>query len=65
MMFKDLENLAVQAGYRFAEAVKDGDKWHVILDDEDGEVSYTATTVQEAVDKATEALNRILNRFER
>jgi len=26
-MFKELEILAAQAGYRFAEAVKDGDKW--------------------------------------
>lgn len=64
-MFKDLENLAAQAGYRFAEAVKDGEKWHVILDDEDGEITYTGATVQEALDKATEALNRVLNRFER
>ena len=64
-MFRDLENLAAQAGYRFAEAVREGEKWHVILDDEDGEVSFIGDTVHEAVDKATEALNRILNRFER
>ena len=64
-MFKELEILAAQAGYRFAEAVKDGEKWHVILDDEDGEMSFTGNTVQEAVEKATESLVRILNRFDR
>jgi len=64
-MFKELEILAAQAGYRFAEAVKIGEEWHVILDDEDGELSYKGTTVHEAVAKATENLVRILNRFER
>lgn len=64
-MFKELEILAAQAGYRFAEAVKDGEKWHVILDDEDGELTFVGDTVQEAVEKATENLVRILNRFER
>lgn len=64
-MFRDLENLAAQAGYRFAEAVREGEKWHVILDDEDGEITFTGETVQEATDKAMESLNRILNRFER
>jgi hypothetical protein len=64
-MFKELEILAAQAGYRFAEAVKVGEEWHVILDDEDGELSYKGTTCQEAVQKATENLVRILNRFER
>ena len=64
-MFKELEILAAQAGYRFAEAIKDGDKWHVILDDEDGEMSFTGATVQEAVEKAIESLVRILNRFDR
>jgi predicted RNase H-like HicB family nuclease len=61
MMFKELEILAAQAGYRFAEAVKDGEKWHVILDDEDGELAFVGDTVQEAVEKATERLVRILN----
>jgi predicted RNase H-like HicB family nuclease len=60
-MFKELEILAAQAGYRFAEAVKDGEKWHVILDDEDGELAFVGDTVQEAVEKATERLVRILN----
>ena len=60
-MFKELEILAAQAGYRFAEAVKDGEKWHVILDDEDGELSFTGATCQEAVERATERLVRILN----
>lgn len=64
-MFKELEILAAQAGYRFAEAIKDGEKWHVILDDEDGEMSFTGDTVQEAIEKATERLVRILNRFDR
>jgi hypothetical protein len=64
-MFKELEILAAQAGYRFAEAVKDGDKWLVILDDEDGERSFSGETVQEAVEKATESLVRLLNQFDR
>jgi len=64
-MFKELEILAAQAGFRFAEAIKIGEQWHVILDDEDGEMSYTGATVQEAVEKATENLVRILNRFDR
>lgn len=64
-MFKELEILAAQAGFRFAEAIKVGEQWHVILDDEDGEMSYTGATVQEAVEKATENLVRILNRFDR
>lgn len=64
-MFKELEILAAQAGFRFAEAIKIGEQWHVILDDEDGEMSYTGATVQEAVERATENLVRILNRFDR
>jgi len=64
-MFKELEILAAQAGYRFAEAVKIGEKWHVILDDEDGERSFSGATCQEAVEKATESLVRLLNQFER
>jgi len=64
-MFKELDVLAAQAGYRFAEAVKVGDEWHVILDDEDGEISYVGKTPQEAAEKAIENLVRILNRFER
>lgn len=60
-MFKELEILAAQAGYRFAEAVKDGEEWHVILDDEDGELTFVGDTVQEAVERATERLVRILN----
>ena len=60
-MFKELEILAAQAGYRFAEAIKDGEKWHVILDDEDGELTFVGDTVQEAVERATERLVRILN----
>ena len=64
-MFKELEILAAQADFRFAEAIKIGEEWHVILDDEDGEMSYKGATVQEAVEKATENLVRILNRFDR
>jgi len=64
-MFKELEILAAQAGYRFAEAIKVGEEWHVILDDEDGELSYKGATVQEAIEKATENLVRILNRHDR
>ena len=60
-MFKELEILAAQAGYRFAEAINDGEKWLVILDDEDGELTFVGDTVQEAVERATERLVRILN----
>ncbi len=60
-MFKELETLAAQAGYRFAEAIKVGEEWQVILDDEDGEISFNGATVQEAVERATERLVRILN----
>lgn len=60
-MFKELEILAAQAGYRFVEAIKNGEKWHVILDDEDGELAFVGDTVQEAVEKAIERLVRILN----
>lgn len=63
-MFKELEILAAQAGYRFAEAVLEGGKWSVILDDEDGELTFTADTVQEAVEKAIERLVAILNRHD-
>ena len=64
-MFKELEILAAQAGFRFAEAIKVGEEWHVILNAEDGEMSYKGATVQEAVEKATENLVRILNRHDR
>ena len=64
-MFKELEILAAQAGFRFAEAIKVGEEWHVILDDEAGAVSYTGATPQEAVETAIECLVRILNRDER
>lgn len=64
-MFKELEVLAAQVGYRFAEAVKQGEKWHVILDDEDGELSFIGDTVQEAVERATERLVAILNRIDK
>lgn len=61
-MFQELEILAAQVGYRFAEAVQVDGKWHVILDDEDGELSFVGETVQEAIEKATERLVAIINR---
>jgi hypothetical protein len=64
-MFKELEILAAQAGFRFAEAIKVGEEWRIVLDDEDGEISYTGATLQEAVEKATECLVRVLNRYDR
>jgi len=62
---KELEILAAQAGFRVQDCLQLDDKWHVILDDETGEVHHTGATAQEAIEKATEALVRILNRFER
>ena len=38
LMFKELEVLAAQVGYRFAEAIQVHGKWYVVLDDEDGEI---------------------------
>jgi len=64
-MFKEIENLAAQAGFRFAEAVKVGEQWFVILDDEDGEVSYTGDTIEAALEKTKECLLRVLNRHDR
>lgn len=61
-MFKELEILAAQVGYRFAEAIQVNGQWHVILDDEDGEMSFVGETVQEAIQKATERLMAIINR---
>lgn len=61
-MFKELEILAAQVGYRFAEAILVDGKWHVILDDEDGEMSFVGETIQEAIEKATERLVAIVNR---
>ena len=61
----ELEVLAAQVGYRVQDCLQIDGVWTVILDDEDGEMSYKGATVQEAVEKATENLVRILNRFDR
>ena len=61
----ELEVLAAQVGYRVQDCLQIEGVWTVILDDEDGEISFTGATVQEAVEKATENLVRILNRFDR
>ena len=61
-MFKELEVLAAQVGYRFAEPILVDGKWHVILDDEDGEMSFVGETIQEAIERATERLVAIINR---
>ena len=63
-MFKELEVLAAQVGYRFAEAIQVHGKWYVVLDDEDGEISFTGDTIQEAIEKATQRLVAIANRHE-
>ena len=62
---KELEILAAQAGYRVQDCLQIEGVWTVILDDEDGEMSFTGATVQETVEKAIESLVRILNRFDR
>ena len=60
-MFKELEILAAQAGYRFAEAVKDGDKWLSRWENTHEITTFTGATVQEAVEKAIEQLVRSLS----
>ena len=41
---KELEILAAQAGFRVQDCLQLDDQWHVILDDETGEVHHTGAT---------------------
>jgi predicted RNase H-like HicB family nuclease len=58
----ELEVLAAQVGYRVQDCVQVEGVWTVILNDEDGEISTTGETPQEAIEKMTERLVAVLNR---
>ena len=59
----ELEVLAAQVGYRVQDCLQIEGVWTVILDDEDGEVTTTGATPQEAIEKMTERLVAVLNRM--
>jgi hypothetical protein len=58
----ELEVLAAQVGYRVQDCVQIEGVWTVILNDEDGEITSTGATPQEAIEKMTERLVAVLNR---
>jgi predicted RNase H-like HicB family nuclease len=58
----ELEVLAAQVGYRVQDCVQIEGVWTVILDDEDGEITATGETPQEAIERMTERLVAVLNR---
>lgn len=58
----ELEVLAAQVGYRVQDCLQIEGVWTVILDDEDGEITSTGATPQEAVEKMTKRLVAVLNR---
>ena len=58
----ELEVLAAQVGYRVQDCLQIEGVWTVILDDEDGEITATGATPQEAIEKMTERLVSVLNR---
>lgn len=58
----ELEVLAAQVGYRLQDCVQIEGVWTVILNDEDGEITSTGATAQEAIEKMTERLVAVLNR---
>jgi len=58
----ELEVLAAQVGYRVQDCVQVEGVWTVILNDEDGEITATGDTPQEAIEKMTERLVAVLNR---
>jgi hypothetical protein len=59
----ELEVLAAQVGYRVQDCLQIEGVWTVILDDEDGEITTTGATPQEAIEKMTERLVAVLNRM--
>ena len=58
----ELEVLAAQVGYRVQDCLQVDGVWTVILNDEDGEITTTGETPQEAIEKMTERLVAVLNR---
>jgi hypothetical protein len=57
---KELEVLAAQVGYRLQDCLQIEGVWTVILDDEDGEITTTGATAQEAIERMTERLVAVL-----
>ena len=58
---RELEILAAQVGYRVQDCVQIQGVWTVILDDEDGEITATGETAQEAIEKMVARLVSTLN----
>jgi len=58
----ELEVLAAQVGYRVQDCLQIEGVWTVILNDEDGEITTTGETPQDAIEKMTERLVAVLNR---
>ena len=58
---RELEILAAQVGYRVQDCVQIEGVWTVILDDEDGEITATGETPQEAIEKMVARLVSTLN----
>jgi hypothetical protein len=57
----ELEVLAAQVGYRVQDCLQIDGVWTVILDDEDGEITATGATAQEAIEKMVARLVTTLN----
>jgi hypothetical protein len=58
---RELEVLAAQVGYRVQDCVQIQGVWTVILDDEDGEITATGKTPQEAIEKMVARLVSTIN----
>jgi hypothetical protein len=58
---RELEILAAQVGYRVQDCVQIEGLWTVILDDEDGEITATGETPQEAIEKMVARLVSTIN----
>jgi hypothetical protein len=57
----ELEVLAAQVGYRVQDCLQIDGVWTVILDDEDGEITSTGATPQEAIERMVARLVTTLN----
>jgi hypothetical protein len=58
---RELEVLAAQVGYRVQDCVQIQGVWTVILDDEDGEITATGETPQEAIERMVARLVSTIN----
>lgn len=57
----ELEVLAAQVGYKVVDCVQVQGVWTVILSDEDGEITTTGDTAQDAIERMVERLVAVLN----